>query len=148
MLLPAVTLKGTEVAYLSSAEERFTKVNKLELIAIELVKCYKYLGLMAPLILNHMCWTLQGSGKWKEVGRKRLKLGFYLRNKLCFSLNVRKYIIAATFFFFYLCWSMGTCCTCMVLLSVSIWLITFTIHNWGWSQIGRLWLTTVCYTLG
>lgn len=145
MLLPAVTLKGTEVAYLSSAEERFTKVNKLELIAIELVKCYKHLGLMAPLILNHMCWTLQGSGKWKEEA----ETGFLSSKQIVFLFKCKKvHYCCYFFFFFYLCWSMGTCCTCMVLLSVSIWLITFTIHNWGWSQIGRLWLTTVCYTLG
>lgn len=50
--------------------------------------------------LNFKPHVLNPARKWKEVGRKRLKLGFYLRNKSCFSLNVRKYIIAATFFFF------------------------------------------------
>lgn len=123
-----------EVAYSPSSEERSTKVNKFELIVIELFKCYQYLGIWIDGSLNFKPHVLN------PMRRPGLKLFFYFWNKLCFSLDVKK-------LHFYLCWTMGIFCTCKPLPSVSIGLIKFTIRHWGWSQI-RLWQTIACQTLG
>lgn len=89
---------------------RCKKVNKFELI--ELVKCYKYLGIWIDDFLNFKPHVLN------PVRKLRLKLGFYFRNESCFSFNVMSAFFF--FFFFYLYWTMGIFCTCMPLLSVSI----------------------------
>ncbi len=58
---------------------------------IEVVKSYKYLGIVLDDSLHfkpHVQYL---------VRKLRLKLGFYFHNKLCFSFNVKKHLVAATF---------------------------------------------------
>lgn len=58
---------------------------------IEVVKSYKYLGIMIDdsLTFKPHVETL--------VKKLRLKLGFYFRNRMCFSFNVKKRLVEATF---------------------------------------------------
>lgn len=58
---------------------------------IEVVNSYKYLGILIDDSLNFKPHVLN------LVKKLRLKLGFYFRNKLCFSFNVKKRLVAATF---------------------------------------------------
>lgn len=59
---------------------------------IQTVTTYKYLGIVIDDCLSfkpHVHCLLR---------KLRLKLGFYFRNKLCFSFNVKKRLVASTFF--------------------------------------------------
>ena len=58
---------------------------------IEIVNSYKYLGILIDDSLTFKPHVLY------LVKKLRLKLGFYFRNKLCFSFNVKKKLVAATF---------------------------------------------------
>ena len=60
-------------------------------IEIELVRSYKYLGI---LIDDNLSFK---SHIDKLVSKLKLKLGFFFRNKSCFSFQVRKHLITATF---------------------------------------------------
>jgi len=55
------------------------------------VATYKYLGITLDDSLSFKCHIDQLLKKLK------LKLGFFFRNKACFSFNARKRIVAATF---------------------------------------------------
>lgn len=67
------------------------KVVTLEGGEIEIVDSYKYLGI---LIDDSLTFKPHVQNLVKKL---RLKLGFYFRNKLCFSFNVKKQLVAATF---------------------------------------------------
>jgi len=59
--------------------------------AIELVSTYKYLG-----------FHIDGDLSFKThisslVSKLKVKLGFYYRNRACFSSGARKYLVSATF---------------------------------------------------
>ena len=58
---------------------------------IESVATYKYLGTTMDETLSFKCHIDQLLRKLK------LKLGFFFRNKSCFSFNARKRLVAATF---------------------------------------------------
>ncbi len=58
---------------------------------VELVKEYKYLGIIVDDVLSFSSHITQLKKKL------RIKLGFYFRNKFCFSFNVRKKLVTATF---------------------------------------------------
>ena len=60
-------------------------------IEIELVKSYKYLGILIDDNLSFKCHID------KLVSKLKLKLGFFFRNKSCFSFQVRKHLITTTF---------------------------------------------------
>ena len=57
------------------------------MIKIERVNSYKYLGILIDDSLTFE----------PHVAKAQLKLSFYFRNNLCFSFNVRKSLVAATF---------------------------------------------------
>lgn len=58
---------------------------------IERVKSFKYLGILIDDSLSF-------KGHVEHLVRKlRLKIGFYFRNRLCFSFNAKKKLVAATF---------------------------------------------------
>lgn len=58
---------------------------------IELVSSYKYLGFHVDERLNFKYHILN------LVSKLRVKLGFYFRNRSCFSLGARKRLVSATF---------------------------------------------------
>ena len=58
---------------------------------IELVASYKYLGIT---IDDGLCFKTHIKNLLKKL---KLKLGFFFRNKSCFSFNARKRLVAATF---------------------------------------------------
>lgn len=58
---------------------------------IELVKEYKYLGIIVDDALSFSSHITQLKNKLK------ITLGFYFRNKFCFSFNVKKKLVSATF---------------------------------------------------
>ncbi len=58
---------------------------------IKLVKEYKYLGIIVDDVLSFSSHISQLKKKFK------IKLGFYFRNKFCFSFNVRKKLVTTTF---------------------------------------------------
>uniref|UniRef100_A0A3P9K1B3 Reverse transcriptase domain-containing protein n=1 Tax=Oryzias latipes TaxID=8090 RepID=A0A3P9K1B3_ORYLA len=66
-------------------------VSTLEGNNIEVVHEYKYLGV---LIDDSLTFKPHVENLVKKL---RLKLGFYFRNKLCFSFEVKKRLVAATF---------------------------------------------------
>ena len=68
-----------------------TSVVTLEGSEIEFVNSYKYLGNLIDDSLTFKPHVLY------LVKKLRLKLGFYFRNKLCFSFNVKKQLVATTF---------------------------------------------------
>ena len=56
-----------------------------------MLNSYKYLGILIDdslIFKPHVLYL---------VKKLRLKLGFYIRNKLCFSFNVKKQLVATTF---------------------------------------------------
>lgn len=56
-----------------------------------MVTYYKYLGILIEENLSFKSHLV------KLVSKLKLKLGFFFRNKLCFSLQVRKHLISTTF---------------------------------------------------
>ncbi len=80
---------------LFSGSKKFNKnVSSLQTLqgsVIELVKEYKYLGIIVDDVLSFSSHITQLKKKL------RIKLGFYFRNKFCFSFNVRKKLVTATF---------------------------------------------------
>lgn len=58
---------------------------------IELVSNYKYLGFLIDHELSFKAHIVS------LVTKLRIKIGFYYRNKSCFSLQARKYLVSATF---------------------------------------------------
>jgi len=73
------------------AVDNFTPLQTLQGNVIELVKEYKYLGITIDDKLSF------GSHITNLKKKLKIKLGFYFRNKLCFSFNVRKRLVSATF---------------------------------------------------
>lgn len=68
-----------------------TPIVSLQGAEIERVKSFKYLGIIIDENLNF-------KGHVEQLIRKlRLKIGFYFRNRLCFSFNAKKKLVAATF---------------------------------------------------
>lgn len=58
---------------------------------IELVKSYKYLGFILECDLSFKSHIANLASKLK------VKLGFYYRNKSCFSLRARKLLVSSSF---------------------------------------------------
>ena len=58
---------------------------------IELVQTYKYLGFILDSQLSFKAHIAS------MVSKLRIKLGFYYRNKSCFSSAARRYLVSATF---------------------------------------------------
>ena len=74
-----------------SRPQNIPTVVMLEGGEIEIVSSYEYLGILIDDSLTFKPHVLN------LVKKLRLKLGFYFRNKLCFSFNVKKQLFAATF---------------------------------------------------
>ena len=66
-------------------------VSSLQGNLIELVTCYKYLGV---LIDDQLSFKSHSENLVKKL---KLKLGFFYRNRTCFSFAARKKLVAATF---------------------------------------------------
>lgn len=71
----------------SATQPKITTQNK----QIEVVSSYKYLGF---LLDNKLTFKLHIEQLKKKL---RLKLGFYFRNKACFSFEAKKALVSATF---------------------------------------------------
>ncbi len=72
-------------------DNNLSSLQTLQGSVIELVKEYKYLGIIVDDVLYFSSHITQLKKKLK------IKLGFYFRNKFCFSFNVRKKLVTATF---------------------------------------------------
>ncbi len=72
-------------------DNSLSSLQTLQGSVIELVKEYKYLGIIVDDVLSFSSHITQLKKKL------RIKLGFYFRNKFCFSFNVRKKLVTATF---------------------------------------------------
>ncbi len=68
-----------------------SSLQTLQGTVIESVKEYKYLGIIVNDALSFNSHITQPKKKLK------IKLGFYFRNKFCFSFNVRKKLVTTTF---------------------------------------------------
>ena len=60
-------------------------------IILEVVACYKYLGIWLDDCLT---FKLQVNNLLKKL---RVRLGFFFRNKSCFSFEARKRLVTVTF---------------------------------------------------
>ncbi len=67
-----------------------SSLQTLQGTVIELVKEYKYLGIIVDDVLSFASHITQ-------MKKKKIKLGFYFRDKFCFSFNVRKKLVTTTF---------------------------------------------------
>ncbi len=80
---------------LFSGSKKFDKnvfsLQTLQCTVIESVKEYKYLGIIVDDALSFSSHITQLKKKLK------INLGFYFRNKFCFSFNVRKKLVTTTF---------------------------------------------------
>uniref|UniRef100_A0A8C2EK04 Reverse transcriptase domain-containing protein n=1 Tax=Cyprinus carpio TaxID=7962 RepID=A0A8C2EK04_CYPCA len=84
----------TKIMLFSSSKkavDNFIPLQTLQGNVIELVKEYKYLGITIDDKLSF------GSHITNLTKQLKIKLGFYFRNKFCFSFNVRKRLVSATF---------------------------------------------------
>ncbi len=80
---------------LFSGSKKFDKnvfsLQTLQCTVIESVKEYKYLGIIVDDALSFSSHITQLKKKLK------INLGFYFRNKFCFSFNVRNKLVTTTF---------------------------------------------------
>uniref|UniRef100_A0A669C6E9 ribonuclease H n=1 Tax=Oreochromis niloticus TaxID=8128 RepID=A0A669C6E9_ORENI len=67
------------------------KIKTIQGTEIEMVTSYKYLGIIIDQNLSFKTHIQ------KLVSKLKLKLGYFFRNQSCFSLQVRKHLIHATF---------------------------------------------------
>ncbi len=72
-------------------ENNLISLQTLQGTVIELVKEYKYLGIIVDDVLSF------GSHITQLKKKLKIKLVFYFRNKFCFSFNARKKLVSATF---------------------------------------------------